>query len=144
MAALNIRARKKARSLALQALYQWQLTENQPHHILAQFLAHPDNQDIDREYFKQLVSQAIAQVDEIDKVFSPFLDRDITEVSPIELAILRLSSFELQRSLEIPYKIILNEAIELAKTFGAEDSFRYINGVLDKVAAILRAAEMKT
>jgi transcription antitermination protein NusB len=139
---LNIRARKKARKIALQAIYQWQLVQLDINALLAQFLAHADNQDMDRDYFKKLVRETISTVHGLDDHISPFLDRNIEDVSPIELSILRLSTFELKNCLEIPYKVIINEGIELAKVFGADDSFRYINGVLDKVSATLRAVEM--
>jgi len=141
MSALNIKARKKSRKLALQAIYQWQLTNAELHAVQAQFLAHPDNADIDSAYFKQLVAHVINDVNGIDNTFKPYLDRDIEALNPIELAILRLGTYELLSCLEIPYKIILNEAIELTKTFGAEDSYKYTNSILDRVADKVRAQE---
>ena len=144
MSALNIKARKKARKLALQALYQWQLTHAEFNQVQAQFLAHPDNGDMDRDYFKQLVMQVINSVETIDATFLPFLDRDILEINPVELTILRLGTYELMSCPETPYKVILNEAIELTKTFGAEESYKYTNGILDKVADKIRAIEKKS
>ena len=95
MQELNIKARKKSRKLALQALYQWQLTHADLHHIQAQFLAHPDNSDIDTEYFKQLVMHVINGVEKIDSTFVSYLDRDLAEINPVELAVLRLGTYEL-------------------------------------------------
>ena len=143
MSAVNIKARKKARKLALQAIYQWQLTNDELANIQAQFLAHMDNQDADRDYFKLLVNGVMQSADQIDDLYASFLDRDLKDVSPIELAILRLASFELNSCVEIPYKVVLNEAIELTKIFGAVESYRYVNGVLDKVAAKIRINESR-
>lgn len=141
MSSLNIKARKKARMLAMQAIYQWQLTQDDINNIQAQFLSHSDNQDIDRDYFRKIVSGIVNGNTSIDETYKPFLDRDIAEITPVELAILRLSSYELKECLEIPYKVILNEAVELTKTYGADESHKYINGVLDKVAANIRTHE---
>lgn len=141
MSAINIKARKKARKLALQAIYQWQLTNADLATIQAQFLAHADNQDVDRDYFKQLVMGVMQTTAQIDDLYAPFLDRALVEVSPIELAILRMASYELNYCPEVPYKVVLNEAIELTKIFGAVESHRYVNGVLDKVAIKLRENE---
>lgn len=142
MSSLNIKARKKARVLAMQAIYQWQITGDDTHNLQAQFLSHADNQDIDRDYFRKVVLGVTSGNDALDEAYKIFLDRDITEITPVELAILRLSSYELKECLETPYKVILNEAIELSKTFGADESHKYINGVLDKVAVSLRPQKL--
>jgi len=141
MSTINIKARKKSRMLAMQAIYQWQITHDDLANIQAQFLSHTDNQDIDREYFKKIVSGVINTSEKLDQAYQTYLDRDILDITPVELSILRLSTYELTECLEIPYKVILNEAVELSKTFGADESHKYINGVLDKVATKIRTHE---
>lgn len=133
--------RHKAREAAVQALYQWQLTEQLPDED--QFgLAHGLG-GVDREYFHHLVCEIPLHRHELDDQLIPHLDREIEEIDPVERAILRLGAYEFEFHPEIPYKVVLDEAVELAKTFGAEHGHRYVNAVLDKVAAKLRAAEVQ-
>lgn len=134
-------ARRKARRYTLQALYQWQLAGTGVTDIEAQFLANNDFAKTDRSYFHDLLHGVLGQVSELDALLEPFLDRRVEELSQVEKAILRLGAFELKERVDVPYRVVINEGIELAKVFGAEDSFKYVNGVLDKLANKLRYAE---
>lgn len=136
------RGRSKARRLALQALYQWQLAGQDLGDIEAQFLAEQDFAGADAGYFGELLRGVPRRTTELDDAYRAFLDRGVEELDPIELAILRIGAYELLHHPEIPFRVVINEAVELAKTFGAEQSHRYINGVLDKVARGARAAEI--
>lgn len=136
--------RSWARRCAAQALYEWQLTGQEPTQIAAQFLANQDLGKADPEYFRELVTEIPARVAEIDTVLAPFLDRPPAQVDPVECAILRIGGYELLQQPSITYRIILNEAIELAKMFGAEQGHRFVNGVLDKVARVVRPLEFNT
>lgn len=128
-------ARRKARILALQAMYQWNMSGGSPQELTAQFTEDCNSNKVDVDYLTKLISGITENVDKIDQHMQQFLDRPITDVSHVELAILRVAIYELDYGLDIPYKVIINEALELAKIFGAEESFKYINGVLDKTAA---------
>lgn len=138
----KIAHRKKARSLLIQALYQWQMSDYPLNEIEAQYRA--DNMGkIDWAYFHELFTGIVACVDELDESFRVSLDRDLSQLNPIELAILRLGAFELLKRIDIPYRVVINEGIELAKKYGATDSHKYVNGVLDKLARQHRAVEIK-
>lgn len=134
------KARSTARQWALQALYQWQLTKQNIQIIESQFLEESpflEEQDIDQidvVYFKMLLHGIFQEFEKLDMAFAPLLDRSISQIDPIELAILRIGSYELNYCQDIPFKVVINEAIELAKKFGAEQSHKYINSVLDKLA----------
>ncbi len=130
-----------ARRCAVQALYQWQLTAQSPGLIEAEFLAEEDLQKADTAYFRELVHQIPARATEIDTALDPLLDRPLAQVDPVERAILRIGAYELMQRPDIPYRIVLNEAVELAKVFGAEQGHRFINGVLDKLARGARPVE---
>lgn len=134
--------RRKARQLALQALYQWQMARQPVNEIEAQFRVNQDMTDTDLPLFSQLLRGVVEARAELDLAFSPYLDRNIDDLDPIEVSVLRIGSFELMRRLEVPYRVAINESVELAKVFGATDSHRYVNGVLDKVAQRVRAAEV--
>ncbi len=134
-------ARRKARRYALHALYQWQLAGTTLSDIEAQFLAANDMQKVDRTYFHDLLHGVPAEVAGLDEALRPFLDRRVEELSQVEKALLRIGAFELKERLDVPYRVVINESIELAKVFGADDSFKYVNGVLDKLARRLRSAE---
>lgn len=135
-------ARRKARRFALQALYQWQLAGQPLHEIEAHFRAENDMRKVDVVYFHELLVGVPRRVDEIDALFEPALDRRLQELSQIEKVILRIGTFEMLERLDVPYRVVINEGIELAKVFGAEDSFKYVNGVLDKVARRCRQTEI--
>ena len=134
--------RHRARRLAVQALYQWQLTRQAPADIERTFLADDSLKDIDMEYFRHLIREIPEHIPQLDRHITPHIDRGIAEIDPVERAILRLGAFELEFHPEIPYRVVLNEAVELAKTFGAEQGHKYVNAVLDRVALGLRAQEI--
>jgi transcription antitermination protein NusB len=130
-----------ARRCAAQALYQWQMTGQDPGQIAAQFLADEDLRKADPDYFQELVSQIPARAAEIDAALEPFLDRPLAQVDPVEHAILRIGGYELLHHPELAYRIIINEAVELAKMFGAEQGHRFVNGMLDRLARSARPTE---
>jgi len=136
-------ARTKARRNVVQALYQWQLSGGNLADIQAQFLSEYDMKKVDVEYFKELFRQVPLRLHELDDHLLPFLDRPVDEVDPVERAILRLATYELEFCLDVPYRVVINESIELAKRFGAEHGHKYVNGIVDEVAKKLRAVEMK-
>ncbi|MGM0480702.1 MAG: transcription antitermination factor NusB [Pseudomonadota bacterium] len=133
-------ARRKARKLAVQAVYSWQLSQNTFAEIEAQYLTDNDTSKVDVEYFLELLNGVGSYHKSLDTTLSPFLDRPINELDPVELAVLRIAAYELRERLDVPYKVAINEAIELAKSFGADDSHRFVNGVLDKAVDSLRPA----
>ena len=133
--------RRKARHLGLQALYQWTLSGASAADIEAEFRIDNDFQHTDGEYFSAVLKGVVGDVDALEALFSPVLDRRLGELDPIERNLLRLGTFELRDRIDVPYKVVISEAVALAKKFGATDSHRYINGVLDKVARDLRIVE---
>lgn len=133
--------RRKARHYGLQALYQWTLSGASPSDIEAEFRVDNDFQHTDGEYFNALLCGVIADVEALELVFEPALDRGLDELDPIERNLLRLGTFELRDRIDVPYKVVISEAVALAKKFGATDSHRYINGVLDKISRELRTVE---
>jgi N utilization substance protein B len=135
------RARTRARRLALQGLYQWQISGATAADIAAQLSATQNTKDTDTEYFEELLRKTVAANEMLAEAFAPHLDRPAQQLDPIERGILLLGTYELKERLDVPYRVVLNEAMELAKTFGAEDSHKYINAVLDKTARELRRAE---
>lgn len=135
-------ARKRSRRLAVQALYQWQLSDGSLRDIEQQFLEEQDFRLADVEYFRELLHRVPARLDDLDGVLEPHMQRLMAEVDPVERAILRVAAYELLERLEIPFRVVLNEAVSLAKTFGAADSHKYVNAVLDQAARCLRAVEV--
>jgi transcription antitermination protein NusB len=134
-------ARRRSRELALQGLYAWQLSGEQAAHLRSQLAETKDFGKADGEYFAQLLSGTIEHAAALEGLIAPALDRKPKELSPIERGILLLAAFELQNVPDVPYKVIINEAIELAKLFGGTDGHKYVNGVLDKLAKTLRSGE---
>lgn len=134
-------ARRRARELALQGLYQWLLSGEDAGAIEAHLAEAPGYEKADREHFGALLHGVIGAIDELHAAIEPNLDRRVDELSPVEHAALLLGAFELVRHPEIPYRVVINEAVELAKTFGGTDGFKYVNGVLDRAAARLRPVE---
>ena len=134
--------RSQSRSLATQALYQWQMTGDNIAEIINGFLVEHSGKSYDTGYFRELVQGVPATLDKLDAALNPLLDRAIDSVDPVERAILRLGAYELLKHPEVPYRVVINEAVELAKTFGAEQGHRYVNGVLDKLAKNTRSLEM--
>lgn len=133
--------RRKARHFGLQALYQWTLSDASLVDIDAEFRVDNDFRHTDGEYFQALLRGVMQDVDSLEALFSPLLDRALDDLDPIERNLLRMGTFELKERIDVPYKVVINEAVSLAKKFGATESHRYINGVLDKVASELRTAE---
>ena len=133
---------RKARDYAVQALYQWQMAGASLNQIEAEFRGDYDFDKVDGEYFHELVHQIPAMLEEIDGLIIPHLDRDISELGAVELSVLRLASYELKQRIDVPYKVVINEAVALTKKFGATDSHKFINGVIDKVSQNLRAVEI--
>tara|TARA_B100000925_G_C21682226_1_gene334556 strand:- start:68 stop:514 length:447 start_codon:yes stop_codon:yes gene_type:complete len=134
--------RRKARHFGLQALYQWTLSGASATDIEAEFRVDNDFQHTDGEYFSAVVRGVTADVEAIEELFSPVLDRSLDELDPIERNLLRLGTFELRDRIDVPYKVVISEAVALAKKFGATESHKYVNGVLDKIARDLRTAEL--
>ncbi len=133
--------RRKARHYGMQALYKWHMTGAPLNEIEAEFLTEYDFARADRDYFHALVHEVPARADEIDTALAPLLDRAVSELDPIEHALLRMGMYELAHRVDVPFKVVINEAVALARKFGATDSHKYINGVLDKAARELRRVE---
>jgi len=134
-------ARRKARRFALQGLYEWQLSGNAAHEIEARYRVENAMHKVDLDYFHELLHRIPAESEALDALFTPHLDRAFASLDPVELATLRIGTYELKHRVDVPYRVVINEGIELAKTFGASESHKYINGVLDKLAAELRRHE---
>ncbi|HPU50849.1 MAG TPA: transcription antitermination factor NusB [Burkholderiaceae bacterium] len=135
-------ARRRSRELAVQGLYQWLVARGDVGLIEAHLQQAPDFGKADREHFSALFNGVIRDLDSLHEAIAPHLDRTLAELSPVEHATLLVGAFELARHAEIPYRVVINEAVEIAKTFGGTDGFKYVNGVLDRVAASLRATEV--
>ncbi|TAN06081.1 MAG: transcription antitermination factor NusB [Rhodanobacteraceae bacterium] len=134
-------ARSRARRRAIQALYAWELGGNPMRKVIDDFRHEQDMQIADLEYFEDLLRGVEAHCQELDAGLAPFLDRDIERVDPIERAVLRLAAYELKHRLDVPYRVVLNEAVEVSKRFGSEQGHTYVNGVLDKLARQWREVE---
>ncbi|MCX2780830.1 transcription antitermination factor NusB [Microbulbifer thermotolerans] len=135
-------ARRKARHYAMQALYQWHMAGASLNTIEAEFHADNDMSKADVPYFRDLLHGVAKNLDRVEGAFAPHLDRSVDELDPVSRALLRMSTYELLHRVDVPYKVVINEAIALAKKFGPTDAYKFINGILDKTAADLRAAEV--
>jgi N utilization substance protein B len=135
------RARSMARKLAMQALYQWQLTGQSAADINLQFHASEDMEGADREYFTELLKGCVGQAEKINATVKPFIDRPLDQLDPVETAILMIGIYELSDRAEIPFRVVINEGVDLTKRFGATDAHKYVNAVLDRAAREIRAAE---
>ncbi len=135
-------ARSRARRRALQALYAWQMARSPIARVIEEFRHEQDMEIADLGYFEDLVRGVERHVGELDTALGEFLDRGMDVVDPIERAILRIAAYELLHRPDVPYRVVINEAIESAKRFGSDQGHTYINGVLDKAAAKWRAAEV--
>ena len=136
-------ARSRARRRALQAVYAWQLSGNRIDGVIEQFRHEQDMQIADLDYFEELVAGVAREHAELDAGFAPFLDRDVDRVDPIERAVLRIAAYEMRHRIDVPYRVVINEAVETTKRFGAEHGHTYVNGVLDRLAAAWRSAEYR-
>jgi len=139
------RSRARARRRILQALYQWQMTGGDGADIQRQFFSNHRLGHMDLDYFSEVFRGVTERVDSLDAAYDRYLDRPAANLDPVERALLRLGTYELEERLEVPYRVCIDQAVELAKAFGAEQSHKYINGVLDRVARDqpLRADERK-
>jgi len=140
---LNPALRRKARQMAMQALYQWELSSASLVGIEREFCEDNDMTKVDVDYFSELLHQVPVMKTELDDLLKPLLDREMGELTPVELTILRLSGYELLKRHDVPYRVIINEGVELAKTFGATDGHKYVNGVLDRLAREVRLEAKK-
>jgi len=135
-------AKTKARECAVQALYQWQLTGQNLSIIECQFFEDDRLKNAQKSYFIEMLRSIPKNLDKIDAALVNFVDREVEEIDPVERAILRIGAYELIHKTDVPYRVVINEGVELAKSFGAEGSHKYVNGVLDKVAQVQRKAEI--
>ncbi len=136
------RKRSRARRCVVQALYQWQVGGTDPAEVDLAFLSE-DPAGVDQAYFRELLAQIKAHADELDRLLAPLVDRPLPEVDPVERAVLWLGACELAYRMEIPFRVVINEGVELAKSFGAEQGHKFVNGILDRLAARLRPHEIE-
>lgn len=134
--------RSASRRLALQAVYQWQMNHTAVSEIETQFVMDQDMGSCDKTYFRELLQGVTASAKKLDALYEELLDRPFAELDPIELAVLRIGAFELSERLDVPYRVAINEGVELAKGFGATESHKYVNGILDKLAQRVRREEI--
>ena len=137
----NSGARTVARKLALQALYRWQLNACEWQDLVQEFATDADMPRADAEYFEALIAAICRSHDELDAALAPLLDRKPAELDPVEHALLLIASYELQHRLEVPFRVVINEAVNLARRFGATDGHKFVNGVLDRAARLWRIQE---
>ena len=133
--------RRRSRELAVQALYQWLVNVSAPGDLLRQAQDSEDFAQADAEYLATLVRGTIDRAEDLRARLAPHLDRGVAQLSPVEHAILLVGAYELAACLDVPYKVVINEAVELAKVFGGTDGHKYVNGVLDRLAPELRPHE---
>jgi transcription antitermination protein NusB len=140
---IDLAARSRARRRALQALYAWQISHAPMPQVIAEFEHEQEMEVADLDYFKDLLLGIAQHVDALDAKLRPMLDREVDQVDPIERAVLRIATYELVHRIDVPYRVVLNEAIEVSKRFGSDFGHTYVNGVLDRAAAEWRAAEYR-
>ena len=138
---MKVSARHKARELAMQGVYSWQMTGNSVERIELAISTENDMKEVDVKFFQDILRTVMMRISELDSAMKPYLGRLPEEIDAVEKAILRVSAFELIHRVDVPYKVVINEAIELAKEFGAADSHKFVNGVLDKAVKTLRKDE---
>ena len=140
---VDLAARSRARRRALQAVYAWQMSGSTMAGIIEQFRHEQEMEIADLDYFESLLTGVDTQLAALDAALAPFLDRELERIDPIERAVLRIAAFELLQRLDVPYRVVINEAIETSKRFGADFGHSFVNGVLDKLAAQCRGAEYR-
>lgn len=140
----QVTPRTQARRVAMQALYVWEMTHNDLNVIIKDFSEEGLLVDLDFDLFKELLTNVTTNVTDLDALYAVLLDRSVNMIDPIERAIMRIGVYELQSKQQIPYKVVINECVELAKRFGAEEGHKFVNGILDKVAKQLRPLELNT
>lgn len=138
---MKISNRHRARQLAVQGMYSWQLSGNRIEQVELALATSNDMKKVDMDLFQRLLKGASANAKSLDDAIKPYLGRLPEELDPIEKAILRIATFELRDCIDVPYRVVINESVELAKTFGAQDSHKFINGALDKAVRKLREHE---
>lgn len=139
----SIKLRRKAREYLVKAIYQWQIADDPINEILAQFLIDYKPEKYDTEFFQEVLRGVIENHSELDNHLAKHMNRTVKEMDPVELAILRLAVFELIYKIDVPYRVVINEAIDQCKRYGATDGHKFVNGVLDKVAQQVREVEVK-
>ncbi len=137
------KGRSNARKKATQALYQWQMSGNELDEIEVQFHQEQNMEKVDTDYFHKLLHEIPADINAIDELISKYSTRTKDEMDLIEQSILRLSTYELKSSIDVPYKVVISESVTLAKLFGSDKSHAFVNSILDKLAKDLRKTEMK-
>jgi N utilization substance protein B len=140
---IDLAARSRARRRALQAIYAWQMSGSKMNAVIDQFRHEQDMEVADLEYFEDLLRGIERHVAELDEALTPYIDREVGQIDPIERAALRIAAYELKFRPDVPYRVVINEAIEVTKRFGADHGHSYVNGVLDKLASQLRGTEKR-
>jgi N utilization substance protein B len=135
--------RRRARALAMQALYNRHYSRSRISDIEAEFMVDNDMTKVDTAYFRDLLQGVHREQDELDRLIEPYLDRALKEVDPIELAIVRIGTYELKNRIDVPYKVVINEGIEMAKKYGGTEGHKFVNSLLDKLSGRLRLAETR-
>ena len=141
MTASNVWDRRRARRALVQAVYQWQITSVDAFAVEKEFLDSGALKKVDSDFFTALLRGVTVGSEELDALLAPLLDRNLDDLDKVELALLRLGAYELKHRIDVPFRVVIDEYVELARTFGAEGSFKYVNGVLDKLALELRPLE---
>ncbi len=131
-----------ARACALQAIFQWDANPVPADELIIQFTTDHDMQHVAVNYFVECVRGVVSKSSAIDNLFKDFLDRPVKELTPVELAVLRLATYEMSEKMDVPYRVVINEATELTKEFGSSDGYKFVNAVLDKLAKKLRQTEI--
>ena len=137
----SIGPRRRARELALQALYQMQIADHDIRELLRQFRERPEYERVDQDYFNELLPAVCADVEQTKTRIADFADRPLLQIDPVELGVLLIGVYELASRPDVPYRAVINEGVDLARRFGAEDGHKYVNAVLDRAARELRPAE---
>lgn len=135
--------RHNARHYAVQAMYQWQVAGAPIADIEKEFVAEHIEKKLDMAYFKELIHGIPENKDDIDNAIKPFLNRSMSDIDPVELAVLRLATYELLKRPDVPYRVIINEALQLTKKFGSVEGYKFVNGILDRIAKTHRETEIK-
>ena len=138
------KSRRKAREFALKGLYEWKLSGNDVASIALHLRDEEGYNTIDDKYFLILLNGVVLEADALETAITPYLDRKLAELSPIESAVLLIGAYEALHCPDVPYRVVINEAVELAKSYGGTDGHKYVNGVLDKLLQVARPHEAKT
>jgi transcription antitermination protein NusB len=136
-------ARHHARKVLMQAVYQWQMTGAEFLDVVKEFREAGALKKADAEFFGEILRGVLSDTGELDQLLAPLLDRKVSDLDKVEMALLRLGAFELKHRIDVPFRVVIDEYVELAKTYGAEDSYKYVNGVLDTLSIDLRQLERR-